>query len=110
MRPGRASLALDLLEELRAPLADRFVVTQINLGIFTEKDFQKKENGAVFMTDDARKAFFVCLAKEKTGDAYASLLERKGSMGDGSFFAGHAFVPVSAGGFRCLSAVLMEMR
>ena len=31
MRPGRASLALDLLEELRAPLADRFVVTQINL-------------------------------------------------------------------------------
>ena len=34
IRPGRASLALDMLEELRAPLADRFVVTQINLGIF----------------------------------------------------------------------------
>ena len=36
------------MEELRAPLADRFVITQINLGIFTEKDFQRKENGAVF--------------------------------------------------------------
>lgn len=65
MRPGRASLALDLLEELRAPLADRFVVTQINLGIFTKKDFQKKENGAVFMTDDARKAFLSAWQKRK---------------------------------------------
>lgn len=39
VRPGRASLALDLLEELRAPLADRFVVTQINLGFLQKKTF-----------------------------------------------------------------------
>ena len=65
VRPGRASLALDLLEELRAPLADRFVITQINLGIFTEKDFQRKENGAVFMTDDARKTFLSAWQKRK---------------------------------------------
>lgn len=65
VRPGRASLALDLLEELRAPLADRFVVTQINLGIFTEKDFLKKENGAIFMTDDARKRLLSAWQKRK---------------------------------------------
>lgn len=65
VRPGRASLALDLLEELRAPLADRFVLTQINLGIFSEKDFLKKENGAVFMTDDARKRFLSAWQKRK---------------------------------------------
>lgn len=65
VRPGRASLALDLLEELRAPLADRFVVKQINLGVFTKKDFLKKENGAVFMTDDARKRFLSSWQKRK---------------------------------------------
>ena len=65
VRPGRASLALDLLEELRAPLADRFVVTQINLGAFTGKDFLKKENGAIFMTDDARKRFLSSWQKRK---------------------------------------------
>ena len=65
VRPGRASLALDLLEELRAPLADRFVITQINLGAFTDKDFQKKENGAIFLTDDARKRFLAAWQKRK---------------------------------------------
>lgn len=65
VRPGRASLALDLLEELRAPLADRFVLTQINLGVFTAKDFQKKENGAVFLSDDARKRFLSAWQKRK---------------------------------------------
>ncbi|MCD8051832.1 MAG: type I-C CRISPR-associated endonuclease Cas1c [Clostridiales bacterium] len=65
VRPGRSSLSLDLLEELRAPLADRFVVTQINLGVFTEKDFAKKENGAVFLTDEARKRFLAAWQKRK---------------------------------------------
>lgn len=65
VRPGRPSLALDLLEELRAPLADRFVITQINLGIFTAKDFLKKENGAIIMTDDARKSFLSAWQKRK---------------------------------------------
>ncbi|QNM04696.1 type I-C CRISPR-associated endonuclease Cas1c [Qiania dongpingensis] len=65
VRPGRASLALDLLEELRAPLADRFVVTQINLGTFTGKDFLRKENGAIFMTDEARKRFLSAWQKCK---------------------------------------------
>lgn len=54
-RPGRASLALDLIEELRPIFADRFVLSLINKKIVSAKDFKKKENGAVLLTDDARK-------------------------------------------------------
>lgn len=65
LRPGRASLALDLLEELRAPLADRFVLSLINLGTTTERDFVQKENGAFYLTDDARKRFLAAWQKRK---------------------------------------------
>lgn len=54
-RPGRVSLALDLMEELRSVMAERFVLTLINKRIVNNKDFVKKENGAVLMTDDARR-------------------------------------------------------
>lgn len=54
-RPGRASLALDLMEELRPVLADRFVLTLINKKMITGKDFTQKEDGAVLMSDKARK-------------------------------------------------------
>lgn len=54
-RPGRVSLALDLIEELRSVLADRFVLSLINKKIVQKKDFQKRENGAVLMSDDARR-------------------------------------------------------
>ena len=56
-RPGRCSLALDLLEELRASYADRFVLSQINLGVVTADDFDTKENGAVILRDEARKKY-----------------------------------------------------
>lgn len=48
-RPGRASLALDLIEELRPVLADRFVLSLINKRIVSGKNFTRKENGAVLM-------------------------------------------------------------
>lgn len=54
-RPGRMSLALDLVEELRAVFADRFVLTLINRKMVGKKDFLRKENGAVLISDDARK-------------------------------------------------------
>lgn len=57
-RPGRASLALDMMEELRAVVADRFVLTLINKKMIKGTDFIKKENGAVLLTDDARKLLF----------------------------------------------------
>ncbi len=54
-RPGRASLATDLLEELRAPVADRFVLGLINLRQVKDSGFDREESGAVRMTDDQRK-------------------------------------------------------
>ena len=64
-RPGRKSLALDLMEELRAPLADRFVLTLINNRVLSKNDFKTEENGAVYLKDDARKAFFAEWQKRK---------------------------------------------
>ena len=54
-RPGRVSLALDLVEELRPCLADRFVLTLINDRVVTPDDFVRQENGAILLKDDARK-------------------------------------------------------
>lgn len=56
-RPGRTSLALDLMEELRPCLADRFVLTLINNRVVKASDFITAENGAVLLTDDGRKVF-----------------------------------------------------
>ena len=56
-RPGRASLSLDLVEELRSVMADRFVLTLINKRIADPSCFIKKESGAVIMTDSFRKTF-----------------------------------------------------
>lgn len=56
-RPGRESLALDLMEELRPCFADRFVLTLINNRTVKPADFNVQENGAVFLADNARKAF-----------------------------------------------------
>ena len=57
LRPGRRSLALDLLEELRAVFADRFVLSCINQKVLTAKHLQKQENGAVLLTDEGRREF-----------------------------------------------------
>lgn len=55
-RPGRQSLALDLMEELRPVMADRFVISLINKREIKPDDFIQKENGAVFMKEEARKS------------------------------------------------------
>ncbi|MCK2020524.1 type I-C CRISPR-associated endonuclease Cas1c [Peribacillus frigoritolerans] len=64
-RPGRASLALDVMEELRGVYADKFVLTLINKKIVNKEDFQKKETGAVIMTDGARKKFLSAWQNKK---------------------------------------------
>lgn len=56
-RPGRASLALDVMEELRGVMADRFVLKMINKKIMQTSDFVQKENGAVLLTEDGRRKF-----------------------------------------------------
>ena len=55
LRSGRASLSVDLIEELRAYMVDRFVLSMINLNKINHKDFSKKEGGAILMTDDGRR-------------------------------------------------------
>lgn len=64
-RPGRASLALDLMEELRGVYADRFVLSLINRRTLTKDDFVKKENGAVIMVDQARRKFLKAWQQKK---------------------------------------------
>lgn len=54
-RPGRISLALDMMEELRAILADRFVISIINKRIINGNGFEKLENGAITMKDKTRR-------------------------------------------------------
>ena len=56
-RPGRSSLALDLMEELRPCIADRFVLSCINNRIFQKSDFDYRENGAVFLNEKGRRIF-----------------------------------------------------
>lgn len=54
-RPGRMSMALDMIEELRAYMVDRAVLSMINLRIISLKDFMIKENNTVLLTDNGRK-------------------------------------------------------
>ena len=54
-RPGRASLALDLMEELRGVMADRMVIALINTKAIQAKHFQRQPDGAILMTDEGRK-------------------------------------------------------
>lgn len=64
-RPGRVSLALDMMEEFRSILADRFVLTLINTHQITGKGFVQKENGAVLMDDATRKKVLATWQKKK---------------------------------------------
>jgi CRISPR-associated protein Cas1 len=54
-RPGRMSLALDLMEELRPVVADRFVLSLVNKRVVDKSGFSVKENGTVLMNDNMRK-------------------------------------------------------
>lgn len=56
-RPGRSGLALDMMEELRAYMGDRFVLSIINLGQMDEEDFYRKENEAVLLTEGGMKKY-----------------------------------------------------
>ncbi len=64
-RPGRASLSLDLMEELRSCMADRFVLTLINNRMLKPEDFQTQDSGAVLLTDDGRRTFLKAWQEKK---------------------------------------------
>lgn len=64
-RPGRPSLALDLMEEFRPYLADRLTCTLINRGQVKADGFQKTESGAVNMSADMRKEVIAAWQERK---------------------------------------------
>ena len=76
-RPGRRSLALDLMEELRAPLADRFVLTLINTRQVSAGDFEIRENGAIFLRDTARKTVLAAWQTRKQSQIEHPFLKEK---------------------------------
>jgi CRISPR-associated protein Cas1 len=65
VRPGRPALALDLLEEFRAPLADRLALTLINRGQLQAGDFDEREGGAVLLNDKGRKTVIAAYQTRK---------------------------------------------
>lgn len=64
-RPGRASLSLDLMEELRPCFADRFAVSCVNNRVLRPEHFEKTESGAVTMTDAGRRTFLAAYQEKK---------------------------------------------
>jgi CRISPR-associated protein Cas1 len=80
-RPGRPSLALDLMEEFRAFLADRLVLSLINRRQVQAKDFNDSAGGAVTMTDDARKTVLTTWQKRKQEEITHPYLEEKCKVG-----------------------------
>lgn len=80
-RPGRASLALDLVEEFRPVLADRFVLTLVNTGAVKPGDFEIRENGGVLLSDFGRKKVLTAWQKKKSDQILHPFLQEKISWG-----------------------------
>ena len=80
-RPGRMSLALDMMEELRAVMADRFVLTMINKRMIGPEGFTKKEDGAVIMDDETRKQFLASWQTKKAETIRHPFLDEKMEWG-----------------------------
>lgn len=76
LRSGRVSLACDLVEEARC-LAERFVLTLINLRIINEKDFEKQISGAVYLSEEGRKKLLTKWQEKKRTDLIHPYLKQK---------------------------------
>lgn len=80
-RPGRTSLALDLMEELRAPMADRLCITLVNNRVLQDKHFERQESGAVFLGEDGRKLFLSAWQNKKKEEITHPYLKEKMAWG-----------------------------
>ena len=80
-RPGRASLALDIMEEFRPFFADRMVLSLINRSQVTAKGFKRSETGAVLMSDDTRKELLVAYQKRKQEEMFHPYLKENVQIG-----------------------------
>ncbi len=80
-RSGRASFALDLVEEFRAPWADRFVLTLINRKQIQTGDFITEASGAVRLTDESRKKLLIAYQERKQDELVHPYLQEKITVG-----------------------------
>ena len=80
-RPGRYSLALDIMEELRPFFADRMALSLINLCQVQGKGFDKKESGAVWMDDETRKTVLIAYQKRKQDELEHPFIKEKVKIG-----------------------------
>lgn len=81
MRPGRPSLGLDLMEELRPILADRLALTLINLRQIVPDDFEERPGGAVYLNEKGRKAVVAAYQKRKQDEVQHPILEQSVPFG-----------------------------
>lgn len=81
LRPGRPSLALDLMEELRPVLADRLALTLINRRQLAAKDFHRRPGGAVLLTEAGRKTVLVAYQERKQEEITHPLVRQKMALG-----------------------------
>ncbi|HEY8355410.1 MAG TPA: type I-C CRISPR-associated endonuclease Cas1c [Methylophilaceae bacterium] len=81
VRPGRAALALDLMEEFRAVIADRLALTLVNRGQIRSGDFVEREGGAVLLEGDARRAVVIAYQERKQEEITHPLLGMKMPIG-----------------------------
>jgi CRISPR-associated protein Cas1 len=80
-RPGRPSLALDLMEELRPPLADRLALSLINRRQLTAADFERRDGGAVWLRDEARKTVLTAWQERKREERRHPFLDEAAPLG-----------------------------
>ena len=80
-RPGRPSLALDLMEELRPVLADRLVLSLINRKQIRASDFEVRDGGAVILKDDARKTVLAAWQERKKEERRHPFLDENAPLG-----------------------------
>lgn len=80
-RPGRPSLALDLIEEFRPMLADRLALSLINRKQLQAKNFEHKESGAVYLKDKSRKIVLQAWQERKQGEIMHPFLQEKTTIG-----------------------------
>lgn len=76
-RPGRPSLALDLMEELRPVFADRLALTLVNRKQITGKGFTRKESGGILMDDDTRKTVITAWQERKKEEIVHPFLKER---------------------------------
>lgn len=76
-RPGRPSLALDLMEELRPVMVDRLALSLVNRRQITGKGFTQKESGGILMDDETRKAVLTAWQERKKEELVHPYLKEK---------------------------------